>query len=213
MIRTGVLIAVLAAVLVMSGRPAVNGMPVTGVAEVTSAVFVEMIYHNNPNPELMCPVEEWVGYYYDEAGLYGIRPDLAISQALLETGFLRYGNDVYPWQNNFCGLGATGNGNPGHHFYSPRLGVRAHIQHMAAYLGMEVPDGQPVDPRYGLVAARTGQPVDDWEDLARGWAADPDYAQKVISVLERALAMAGVGNGTTVTEGAADWGRPVQQEQ
>ena len=104
-----------------------------GEPEATQAQMVHHIEKRNPKPLLNCTVRQIVQLYYEEAGLEGIRPDVALCQALKETGFFGYGGDVDWKQNNYCGLGATGNHEPGLKFETPQLGVRAHIQHLLAY--------------------------------------------------------------------------------
>ena len=83
---------------------------ILGPAEATQEQMAAFIRRRNPQPKLACTVEEIVRYYYAEAGREGIRPDVALCQALKETGFFAYGGDVLPSQNNFCGLGTTGGG-------------------------------------------------------------------------------------------------------
>ena len=39
---------------------------------------------------------------------YGVRGDLAFCQAAKETRYFLFGGEVQPWQNNYCGLYATG---------------------------------------------------------------------------------------------------------
>lgn len=95
--------------------------------------------------------DELVGYYYQEAGSEGIRPDLALSQAIKETGCFAYGGDVSPQQNNYCGLGTTGAGVKGCTFSRPQQGVRAHIQHLLAYATKRPPQQELIDPRYQLL--------------------------------------------------------------
>ena len=63
---------------------------------------------------------------------FGIRWDMAFYQMILETGALSYwrghrSGDVKPEQNNFAGLGATGNGVRGESFKDVETGVRAHL--------------------------------------------------------------------------------------
>ncbi|MBK5225614.1 MAG: glucosaminidase domain-containing protein [Thermoleophilia bacterium] len=65
---------------------------------------------------------------------FGIKADLAFSQMLHETNYLRYTGDVRSWQNNFAGIGATGGGNPGNSFPSAEAGVIAHYAHLAWYV-------------------------------------------------------------------------------
>lgn len=67
-----------------------------------------------------------------------IRWDMAFFQMILETGSLSYTGDVRPKQNNFAGLGATGNGNRGESFADIGNGVQAHLQHLLMYAGEHI---------------------------------------------------------------------------
>ena len=87
-----------------------SDVPIFGEAVATQAQMVNFIKKRNPAPKLNCTVEQLVKLYYDEAGREGIRPDIAICQAIKETGVWNYGGDVIPEQNNYCGLGTTGGG-------------------------------------------------------------------------------------------------------
>lgn len=118
-----------------------------------------------------------------------VRWDFAFYQMLLETNYLRFGNDVKPKQNNFAGLGATGHGAPGESFPDVTTGVLAQIQHLVAYSGEMVAD--PVARRTqenqdGIVAQskRLGRSV-HFADLTNRWAADRNYARSIMAVAER----------------------------
>ncbi len=127
-----------------------------------------------------------------------LRWDYAFFQMLVETGNLtfRRGNgqpgDVKPRQNNFAGLGATGNGEPGESFPDVSTGVRAHLQHVLLYSGETV-----VNP----VAERTRK-VQEWgilkswqrgmtrpvtfRDLTIRWSpGDKGYARDIDAVADR----------------------------
>jgi Mannosyl-glycoprotein endo-beta-N-acetylglucosaminidase len=87
----------------------------------------------------------------------GMRWDYAFFQMISETGALSFKNgnrhgDVNPKQNNFAGLGATGNGEAGESFKDVTTGVKAHLQHIMLYAG------SPVD---SPVAERTRK-VQEW---------------------------------------------------
>ena len=69
----------------------------------------------------------------------------------IETGFLRFGGDIKPEQNNFAGLGAIGGGSEAASFESARIGVRAHIQHLKAYASLEPLVQEVVDPGFVLL--------------------------------------------------------------
>lgn len=110
------------------------------------------------NGETFVPFPENIAYHYYTIGQkYGIRGDVALAQALLETGYFQYGNEVKAWQNNYCGLGAVGHtvteeeyanslnlaidhsrawlqvGLHGWIYDSVATGVEAHIQHFYSY--------------------------------------------------------------------------------
>ena len=65
----------------------------------------------------------------------GMRWDYAFFQMVVETGSLKFGGDVRAAQNNFAGLGATGNGEHGETFKDVSTGVRAHLEHLQMYSG------------------------------------------------------------------------------
>ncbi|GHU81830.1 hypothetical protein FACS189468_5160 [Spirochaetia bacterium] len=121
-------------------------------------------------------------YYVEEADVEGVNHDVAFAQMCLETGFLRYGNLVTADMNNFCGLGAIGPEKPGETFPSPRIGVRAHIQHLKAYASEEPLRQDLVDPRYRWVRYGSSPLI---TGLAGTWAADKEYAVKINKILER----------------------------
>jgi hypothetical protein len=121
-------------------------------------------------------------FYIEEAAVEGVNHDIAFSQMCLETGFLRFGNLVTLDMNNFCGLGAIDAEHPGEYFETPRIGVRAHIQHLKAYAVDEPLKQDLVDPRYKWVK-KGGAPT--VQGLTGKWATDPDYDKKISGVLTR----------------------------
>ena len=163
---------------------------ILGEPSVTQAQMVKLINKRNPKPLLNCPVQEIVQIYYEEAGREGIRPDVALCQALKETGTFKYGGDVDPKQNNFCGLGATGNKEPGHSFATPRLGVRAHIQHLLAYVSKRDPKTILVDPRYNHIKNNRKDifgKMTHWTDLNGVWAVPGTYyGQEILRIWQEA---------------------------
>jgi hypothetical protein len=124
---------------------------------------------------------ELAAYYTEEAEAEGVNHDVAFAQMCLETGFLRFGNLVTADMNNFCGLGAIGPQQRGERFPEPRIGVRAHIQHLKAYATEEPLRGELVDPRYRWVRYGSAPTI---YGLAGTWAADRDYGEKIKNILE-----------------------------
>ena len=163
-----------------------------GSAEATPEQMAAYITRRNPAPKLNCTVPQIVRYYYEEAGREGIRPDIALCQALKETGFFAYGGDVVPAQNNFCGLGTTGGGVRGASFETPQLGVRAHIQHLLAYASSNPPHVTVVDPRYDLIVHDRPDihgSVTTWTGLNGIWAVPgKTYGQDILRLWAAAKA-------------------------
>lgn len=167
-----------------------ESIEILGTAEATPAQMAAFIRRRNPQPKLACSVEEIVRLYYEEAGAEGVRADIALCQALKETGFFAYGGDVLPAQNNYCGLGATGNKVKGAYFATPQEGVRAHIQHLMAYATTERPHAPLVDPRYDLVRLyRTDiyGKIKHWTGLNGVWAVPgTSYGQDILLLCREA---------------------------
>ena len=160
-----------------------------GTAQATQKQCLTFLLINNPTPSISCSAEELVAYYYEEAGKEGIRPDVAFIQAIHETGFFRYGGAVVPEQNNYCGLGTTSATVQGGYFETPRLGVRAHIQHLMAYASVKKPAEPIVDPRYSLVRDMYGDNVfTKWTDLNGHWAVPgTTYGQGILEIFAQLL--------------------------
>lgn len=155
---------------------------IMGGAVATQEQCVRYLLKHNPNPKLNVSPQELVSYYYEEGNRTGIRPDIAFAQALKETGYFRYGGTVIPAQNNYCGLGTTSATVQGAYFATPRLGVKAHIQHLLAYASVEPPQDNIVDPRYELVRRSYGSnTLTQWKDLNGRWAVPGvGYGQSIL---------------------------------
>ncbi len=128
---------------------------------------------------------EFAQLYIDEAAAENVNSDIAFAQMCHETGFLKFGGLVQPEWHNYCGLGAINKDQPGCIFETEQIGVRAHIQHLQAYATTEdIPlNNELIDPRYNWVH-KTKFAV-TMGDMARFWAADPEYACKLEKLLDR----------------------------
>lgn len=126
--------------------------------------------------------QEMAKIYVEESLDEGVNHDIAFCQMILETGFLKYGGDVASQQNNFCGLGATGNRVAGEYFPDIRTGIRAHIQHLKAYASTEDITKKSVDRRFRFVKRGSATTI---YALQGKWASDPLYDQKLENLLER----------------------------
>jgi hypothetical protein len=153
-----------------------------GTGVMSEELLTAFLFSSNPNADALF-VQELAGIYIEEASIENVNHDVAFSQMCLETGFLKYGNLVTPDMNNFCGLGSIDAEHIGERFPNPRIGVRAHIQHLKAYGADEPLKQELVDPRYRWVTPKGKAP--DIMGLAGNWAADPQYGEKIIVLLRR----------------------------
>lgn len=131
-------------------------------------------------------INQFAQIFYEEATAEGVRAEVAFTQCMKETGFLKYGGDVLPNQYNFAGIGATGAVH-GASFSNVRMGVRAQIQHLKAY-GSISPLTKPcVDPRFNLVKRGSAQYV-EWLGIKEnpngyGWATSKNYGHDIVSMV------------------------------
>lgn len=164
---------------------------ITGESKATESQAVAFLKKNTKDMKLKLTPEEIVRYYYKESTREGIRADLALCQALLETGFFKFGGTVKPNQNNFCGLGTISKNVAGASFKTPEIGVRAHIQHLLAYSTEREPKTKIVDPRYDLVhkTRKTSGYLTTWHALNGNWAMSNEYSEKIFDLHSKMLAM------------------------
>jgi hypothetical protein len=120
-----------------------------------------------------------------------IRWDVAFFQMMLETGNLTFKGDVAATQNNFAGMGATGNHVSGESFADVSTGVKAHLQHLLMYAGEHIDD--PVAERTRKV--QEWGILTDWQkslhgpvtydQLAKQWApTSRRYSREIAGLVE-----------------------------
>ena len=143
-------------------------------------------YYTNNDKEAKT-IEDFCRIYVEECITEGVKPEVAFAQAMLETGFLRFGGDVSISQYNFAGMGATGNGVKGNSFSSVRIGIRAQVQHLKCYASTDKLNGGCVDPRWGDWL-RGKAPYVEWLSIPNnpygtGWASSATYAESIKSII------------------------------
>lgn len=131
-------------------------------------------------------INQFAQIFYEEATAEGVRAEVAFTQCMKETGFLKYGGDVLPNQYNFAGIGATGAVH-GASFSNVRMGVRAQIQHLKAYGSISPLTNPCVDPRFNLVKRGSAQYV-EWLGIKEnpngyGWATSKNYGHDIVSMV------------------------------
>jgi hypothetical protein len=166
-------------------------LAIMGRGSVSGETLAEFLLQHNP--ALGAPfAKAFAAYYIEEGAVEGVNPDVAFSQMCVETGYLSFAGQVTPDMNNFAGIGTTGPGVKGEKFETPRIGVRAQIQHLKAYASEEPLKGALVDPRYRWVRYGSAPTI---ADLAGKWAADREYGEKIKGVLTRLYTYASTSAG------------------
>lgn len=135
-------------------------------------------------------INQFAQIFYEEATAEGVRAEVAFTQCMKETGFLKYGGDVLPNQYNFAGIGATGAVH-GASFSNVRMGIRAQIQHLKAYGSISSLTNPCVDPRFNLVKRGSAQYV-EWLGIKEnpngyGWATSKSYGHDIVSMVNSLL--------------------------
>jgi N-acetyl-anhydromuramyl-L-alanine amidase AmpD len=129
--------------------------------------------------------------YWSYGALTGIRPEVLYAQSAKETAYGRYGGAVTPDMNNWAGIktkNATGDRREDHEsFATPADGVRAHFNHMCAYVGLK-PVGTPHGRYYVVQDLSWAGTVKDVEELGGKWAPSASYGIDIVKMLAGLLA-------------------------
>ncbi|MGL5616214.1 MAG: SH3 domain-containing protein [Sarcina sp.] len=130
---------------------------------------------------LTVSLDEFLKLAYEEGAKEGVRGDIVVAQAIHETGYFKFGGVLTAKDNNFCGLGVTGDGSK-LSFSSARIGLRAQVQHLKAYSSKAALNNAVVDPRFSYVTRGIAPSL---EELAGKWAV-PGYDRSKYSSLQQA---------------------------
>ena len=174
---------------------------ITGKSSVTVSQMVK--YYNKyssiayPSAALTkggaADIETFCKIIKEEADAENMKADVVFIQAMLETGYLKFGGDVKISQFNFAGLGATGNGVAGNSFKDVRTGIRAQVQHLKAYANKEALKNTCVDVRFFYVT-RGSAPYVEWLGIQEnpnggGWAASKNYGNDLLGLINKLKAI------------------------
>jgi hypothetical protein len=155
---------------------------------ITSDIQMLMFLKAN-NESATEPYKDLPRFYREEALIEGVNHDIAFCQMCLETSYLRFSGSLQPEDNNFGGIGAVAGDSGDITFNDPRIGVRAHIQHLKAYGNTEPLVQEVVDPRFRFVRRGVAPFV---TGLSGRWDPDPQYGPKIIAILRRLYESAGL---------------------
>lgn len=129
-------------------------------------------------------IEDFATIVCEEAAAEGVRAEVVFCQSMLETGWLRFGNQVSIEQYNFAGIGATDGGAAGASFASVREGIRAQVQHLKCYACTLPLENPCVDPRFHLVKRGCAPTV---EQLSKHWASSSEYGANILGLMNQLL--------------------------
>jgi hypothetical protein len=146
------------------------------------------------------PVDDVLAMYFSEAEAEGVRGDLAIVQAVYETGWFASGDTA---QNNFAGIGHYDHATSGDAFPDVATGVRAHVELLKKYASGN--DVQLVQPD---VAPDATARASTWEELSGTWATSSDYWAALSRVYDTILRHAGHDEAFRAAAEHCDLGQP-----
>jgi hypothetical protein len=113
------------------------------------------------------PIDDVLAIYLSEAEAEGVRGDLAIVQAIYETGWFTNSDTA---RNNFAGIAHYDGTTSGDAFPDVATGIRAHVQLLKKYAGGNgIPLVQPD------VAPEATARASTWDELSGTWATSPHY--------------------------------------
>lgn len=160
---------------------------IIGVGTLTEYQMINQLINKNPSLSKEY-VENFVSYILKEAKVEGVNHDVLYGLMMHETGFLKFGGDVKSTQNNFGGLGATGNGEPGNSFLNVQIGIRAVTQHLKGYASSDSLKQACVDVRYQYINPKGY--IKYVEHLGiqenperKGWAAATNYGTNILELI------------------------------
>jgi hypothetical protein len=146
------------------GSPTIIGAATLTYAELLT--WWESTDRAHP-PRLGISIDDVFSLYLAEGDAEGVRGDLALAQAIHETGWFTSSDTAI---NNFAGIAHPTGAGSGQGFPEALTGIRAHIQLLKKYA-----EGNDVDLVHPDVAPDAGAQADTWEQLAGSWAADEGY--------------------------------------
>lgn len=125
--------------------------------------------------------------YWHYGEIFGIRPEVMYAQAGKETAYGNYGGAVLPEMNNWAGIkikSPEGDRTEDHEtFETPDDGIRAHFNHMSAYVGLE-PVGEPHDRYYVVKSIAWAGTVKFIEQLGGRWCPNINYGYEILDMVE-----------------------------
>lgn len=156
-----------------------DGLEIIGESEVTLDQMIAWAVSKKSHRRFI----EVAPIYWKYGELTGIRADILYAQAAFETGYGFYKGSVPPPFNNWAGIktvSATGDKPKDHErFDTPEDGVRAHFNHVSAYVGLK-PVGDPHDRYFLVKRIEWAGSIKYVEELSGRWAPLETYHEYLI---------------------------------
>ncbi len=159
-----------------------GGIAIVGASQVSLARALEWAESKGAHPRFIAiaPV------YWEYGQLTGICPEVLYAQAAHETRYGHFSGQVPPTFNNWAGIktaNAAGDKPEDHEqFATPEDGVRAHFNHMAAYVGLN-PIGEQHGRYFVVKCLPWSGTVTTVEQLSGKWAPSATYHQRIVLFL------------------------------
>lgn len=182
-----VVVLVAALAVVQPAASAGTHTPILGESRATAAAARDWARAHGAKNRFL----SLAALYWGLAPPRGVRPEVAYAQAAKETAFGRFGGVIDASFKNPCGLKKMqggGNYDAGAHqrFSTWRIGVAAHLDHLALYAGAPgYPRAYTPDPRHFPALEGKARSI---EALGGAWAPARDYG---LSVARLATAFSG----------------------
>lgn len=157
----------------------VAGTPILGPAQATAEQAQAWAKNRGAHQRFI----DIAPTYWSYGQRTGIRPEVLYAQSFKETNKGLFTGNVKPEQNNWAGIkikNPIGDRTEDHEtFATPDDGVRAHFNHIAAYVGFN-PIGEPHD-RYLVVKSLSwAGTVRTVEELGARWAPAANYGESIV---------------------------------
>jgi hypothetical protein len=164
-------------------EPSADKTLITGDAQVTLEQAVKWAKAKGADERFI----DVAPLYWSYGEIFGIRPEVMYAQAGKETAYGKYGGAVLPEMNNWAGIkvkNPEGDRTEDHEtFATPDDGVRAHYNHMSAYVGVD-PVGEVHDRYYVVKSIAWAGTVKFVEQLGGRWCPNIYYGYEILGMVD-----------------------------
>ena len=168
-----------------AGALGLDGTPlIMGTSRLTAAQLAAWYAGTGHTSRSTVDGASLMAMYADTAITLGVRADLAVAQAALETGYFEHFPAGAGGNNNFAGIAVYDGQHKGSVFATAADGVAAHLALLREF----------ADPSYHGAPVHTSKPgcCPTIGSLATTWATDASYATQILAVYNAMLASAGL---------------------